>query len=461
MVVVGIIQWRIGFIDNKAMMGETDSFYRLLAIQEYLKDGGSILLPFIKLPLEGVWLSGYFSIFIILGKIGFNEMGFRIFTWICGLLLVLLVWLIANRLIKKTGTLWWLLVLFTFAMSPLMMQVNFEMLGEPVMSFLLLVSLFFLLKEKQFWTIFFLFLSQSIRYESWFIVPFFWIYIIYFIKSWSWKNKIVVLLGTLFFPLIWMILNSIQNGNLLFFYSNRQFYLGLSPYSGNFFVALKEWVLRLQQYVSMEWFFLWIFGVICMFLGGHNKRKWWAAMSIYSFFIVVLQLWLNSTAWFAPRYIYMVFVLSVPVLLVAVELIVKIYRQTNIVGKIIILLFFISFTSQYIRGIPMTKTEVESYFIPNQEVKILTDTLKNKSYTSNSEVFYLWLKDSPWLSADFSYYLINRGVWKNVVSINNEVGLQKINKGSFLIAEKGLVEEGKEFSEILNDSYIFETWIRN
>lgn len=461
MLIVGIIQWQFAFAKNNAMVGETDSFYRLLAVQEYLKSGGSVLSSFVKLPLGGVWLSGYFSMFILLGKIGFNEIGFRTFTWMCGLFLVLLIWLISNKLTKKVDVLAWVVVLFIFIMSPLMMQVNFEMLGEPIIGFLLLLSLFFLLRENKIWTILFLFLAQSVRYEAWFMIPFYWIYILCFNKDWSWKSKIMMFLGTILFPLFWLVLNQIQNGSFLFFYTTRQFFLGVSPYSGNFFISLKEWTLRLQQYASIEWFILWIFGLIFIFHGKFKKGKWWAALSIYSFLIVVIQLWLNATEWFAPRYIYLVYIFSIPVILMATNTIKRIYRKTNIMGKIILIVIFVMLANRYITGIPTIKKNVDLYFIPNQEIKILTEKFNSKVTVSDKKTIYLLLKISPWLASDFSYYLENRNGWAETISLESNDELNKINKGEFLIAEKGLIKDGKEFSKIAIENYIFEVWLRN
>jgi hypothetical protein len=459
--IVGTLQWKLGFDNNKAMVGETDAFSRLLIIQEYIRNGGSVLSPLVKLPLGGVWLSGYFSLFIMFSKIGLNEVGFRIITWLCGLLLSLLVWLIANKLTKSYGGVWRMLILFVFILSPLMLQTNLEMLAEPIGSFLFLISLFFLLGGKNIWSIVFLFFSQSVRYEAWFMVPFYWIYLSVFPGNTSRKNKAIIFLGSLLFPLIWVILNFSQNGNAVNFYTTRQSYLNQSSISqyDSILIALSEWILRLQEYISVEWFMLWIFGIIWIAVWGSKKQKWWGCLSIYSFALVVLQLWLKSTEWFAPRFIYLVYVLSVPIVLMTVDVFVNLFKKTSIVGKLMMIFVFIWLTNQYVTGMPVVKNKVNAYFAPNQEIRILSDDLKREKYLNSDDmVIFLWLKNSPWLINDFNYYLVNRNEWKNIVEIKNDNDLMRMKGGDLLVAEKGLIEGRRGFSKLFYYN-MFEVWL--
>lgn len=458
--IVGIFQWKLGFINNKEMIGETDSFSRLSIIEDYINGGGFVLSPFVKLPLGGVWLSGYFSLFILFSKIGLGEFGFRIITWICGLSLTLLLWLIGGKLTKNFGGIWRMLILLVFIMSPLMLQVNLEMLAEPIAGFLLLLSLYFLLKEKNIWSIVFLFLSQSVRYEAWFMIPFYWAYIVMFTKNISNKNKILMFLGSCLFPLIWVILSFSQSGSIMNFYTIRQSYLS-QPFMfqyGNVLTTLSGWTQRFQQYVSVEWFGLWIFGIVWIMVYGSEKQKWWGWMSIYSFIMVVLQLWLKSTEWFAPRFVYLVYVLSVPVLLIVSDDLKKIFEKTSLMGRIMLGFILIWLINQYIMGIPLVKNNVNYYFYPNQEIRILTEDLKREILSKNNDkVIFLWLKESPWLINDFNYYLKNRNGWRKAAEIKVDDDLMDMKSGDLVVVERGLLGEGKGFFK-LSDYIIFEVW---
>lgn len=460
--ILGIIQWQFGFAKNKPMVGETDSFVRLSMINGYIKDGRNIFLPFVKLPMGGVWLSGYFSFFILLGKFGLQETGFRIITWLCGLFLVLLVWVINSKLTKKNN-IFQILILLAFAVSPLMLQINFEMLSEPVAVFLLLLSLYFLLNAKNIWSVFFLFLSQSVRYESWFIVPLYWVYFLNFSKDIGWKKKLGLCFGTLLFPLIWIITNFVRTGDFLSFYTIRQSYLDPSFISkyGNILIALNEWTLGLQKYIGHEWMMLWIFGMILVFFKGQKKQRWWAWISFYFFIMTVVQLWLKSTEWLAPRYIYFVYVLSVPLVLVTADFLIGIFSKAKIMGKIFLLILFGWIINQYVQDISVIKKNIDEPFIANREVGEVTNDLKNNILlTENDKDIYLWLISRSWLINDFTYYFADRKNGNNVIVIENSDNLLNIKSGSFVIAERDLIKEGQGFTKkYSSDSY--EVWSKN
>jgi len=106
--------------------------------------------------------------------------------------------------------------------NPISNYLSLQTLSENNWVLLSSISIFFLCQKKQkLWSVGFLFwsLSQTIRYESWYLTPII-IFVFYFLHR-NRKASVIFLLTSIVFPFYWLVSTNIHTGDYFYFWGKK------------------------------------------------------------------------------------------------------------------------------------------------------------------------------------------------------------------------------------------------
>ncbi|MGD9129293.1 MAG: glycosyltransferase family 39 protein [Candidatus Woesebacteria bacterium] len=202
---------------QKPMIANSDAYmHSLVAYRSYFYDP------------HYVWLPGYnyliHSLVLILPQsLRFLKI-IRVFSLIFSLLTIIFSYLLAKRIFKKNSIA--NITALLVASLPMFVFMFTQSFQEVVFIPLFLAAIYFLMAKKSPFlsltlSLLLLNLAHSIRYESWFVLPLLWLYLI-LKKNISKKLKIYFVLASLVVPIVMSLVFYKYNHSLLFLQEFRQ-----------------------------------------------------------------------------------------------------------------------------------------------------------------------------------------------------------------------------------------------
>ncbi|MFA5025512.1 MAG: hypothetical protein WC503_03345 [Candidatus Shapirobacteria bacterium] len=289
---------------------------------------------------DGVWLPGFSYIMRIFSPIPnlgiyFNyRIGIYLFTLLSGFV----IYRIVNKL---TGNFFYSLFALTFFLfHPLTIQLSVLTLTEIVWMFFVLSAAYFLFfsnnQSRYFWALLFYIISQTLRFESWLLIP---LIIIYLSINHYQKRKIFfVILSILIFPLYWFFITHFENGYYFSFILSK-YYCSTNEFSPLHW-NLKNIILELHSLLS-----IYVFSSFSVFfvliIGIFQKNKKISAISftsLYLFVAFILETYVSINENTSPRFFYYL----VPTISILFSYLMYFFIKNNIQKNILKILFFIS-----------------------------------------------------------------------------------------------------------------------
>lgn len=298
----------------KPMIAEGDAYSRVnIAVEQKM-----INLKFNK--YGGTWLPLHFSLYVAALELYDNSLFTpRILTLTFSLASVFSLYFFTLAMEKNKNIALISAILFLF--FPLRYYLSTQTLSETTFLFFLITALTFLLYKKldlKKIILFLLFINfaHGIRYESWFLLPIFWLLI--FIKKINLKIKILTILGTLFFPLYWIYLNSTYRGDYLRFFSEKYEVAqnSIIPEYFNLQLSYAAWKNKLIPLLPFPLIFFTLFTLKDYYKSKKIKleKLIYLLLPFYLIAILILQVFLGTMEWFPTRYLVIPLTFLIPIL---------------------------------------------------------------------------------------------------------------------------------------------------
>ena len=379
-------------------VSDNDVFARVMGIINY--DGiksvnfNSVWLPFYKIIFGSIYffLPNISSIFLL--NIFFSSLG------------IFGIYLFSKSIFKDINIS--LLSITAYLYFPLRTLLSVLPLTETFFTSLLIFSLYFLSKiTSKYYYIFFsltYFLMTGLRFEAWYLIPFFLI-IILMLKI-SKKKKLVMMISMILFPLLYLLINLITKDNALFFLGRKMLYADLGSIDNYYSIpyAFKGWFSQLRMVYPLSFLLLYFHGIYLVYQEKKVLSSLISLIPIYLFFMLVVQVYLGTMEWFPARYLLPVLVLTFPYLSLSLITLFKkltsyFSKKLDLMIKLLFLLFFcvvLFFKTKNTQNIFYCNDYCSRY-------KLFNFVMENKSL---ERVPYITLKGSGlWIYNDgFSYY---------------------------------------------------------
>lgn len=363
-------------------------------------DAYTRLWHIIFLQISNVWLPGFqyiMRIFSVIPDNGFflnYRLGIYIFTILSSIVIFLIIQKNTNKFLPS------LLGLSLFLFHPLTKQLSVITLTEIPWLFFLFLSIYFLFftkhKNKIIFGLLAFIISETFRYESWFLLVILIPYLIYFFKV----NKLIKIKSVLFiiiFPIFWMlVLNKLYDSPISFIFEKIKCSRGDNPL---FFLGINEtWnllSLQINTYIFPT------FIIFLLLLSGFIFKKLKilpiSVISVYLFFCYFTQTLISFNENTAPRFFYFL----VPALAIIIPVcLYNIYLIKNII-KIIVIIGVLMFTYN-----KFSKLNNDYYFDVNKtdlyDVKKVFSVLKY----NNPQKIYICTQINDYYFSSFILYLL-------------------------------------------------------
>jgi hypothetical protein len=263
------------------------------------------------------WLPFHQSIIILsLHLYSSPYISLRVITLISSSLSIVSLYLFTNNLIKNR--LIGIIATTLFTIFPLRIFLSTITLSEPIFLFFLISSLAILIKKNpnHFLWLLLLNIAHGIRYESWFILPFIWLFIALSYKLNLFKKILLIFFSTLV-PQLWLIQQKVFYNDAFYFFKVKYLYAQgklISSYS-NFNLSFTNWNNQLANTIPFFFTLIYFYGLFIYFKSNqsHNK-KIISIIPIFLFFSLVIQVYLGSMEWFPARLLYTCIALGIPII---------------------------------------------------------------------------------------------------------------------------------------------------
>lgn len=270
-------------------------------------DAYSRLFHIVHLPLSNVWLPGfqYLMRFFLLIKNSDNFTNYRLGIYLYTIALSLVIFLIIKNITKKILPSLIGLILFLF--HPLTQQLSTITLTEIPWLFYLYLSiyLFFFTKHKYkiYLSLISFTVSETLRYESWFLLPIIIPYLILFCKK-KYFDSIKFIFLIIIFPVIWMIILNHYFDNPISFIFEK---LKCSQHANQ----LIHWKIEnLMDFINLQldiYIFPHLYLYLFLFIGIFYKKIKSQSISVISLFLFLcffIETLINFNENTTPRFFY-------------------------------------------------------------------------------------------------------------------------------------------------------------
>jgi hypothetical protein len=408
--------------------------------------------------LAGTWLSLHFFLLkTMLLLFPGSRLGLRLLTLILSLGSIGSVYFYTYNFKKNENIA--LIAAFLFSIYPLRVALSTQTLSEPVFLFFFITSLAFLTREKlkllqTLAFLFFINIAHGIRYESWLALPLIWTIII-FKPSLSLSKKIILLSGSIFFPVYWVIGNYIYSNQFLQFfrikYNMAQKYN--KPEYFNWNLTFKQWRDKLLSVLPLSVMLLPLFDLFSFKKSKINlKQTFFYLFPLYLFLTLILQVYFGTMEWTPLRYLLIPIAFYLPLIASGVhELIILIKRRlqtsdspaikTLLITSSIFVLSASALSYTYLFRYTHTQTHDASFLgkqgqsvtVENSQLYSDFTQLINKCHQlCPKDVIFVTSKNSNYLDQAFFYFAEKL---EKVIVKEENIG-SEISSGQTLIWEK-------------------------
>jgi hypothetical protein len=469
MIVVGVI---LSFSDLlQPMISESDAYARVnVAISQ--KNAGLFFNKY-----GGTWLPFYFTIMSsLLSIFNYPLLVPRLVTLFFSLGSVIAIYFY-TKLFTKNKSIALLSSLFLL-LFPLRIYLGTQTLSEPIFVFFLLTSFVFIAKDRLsykeiFFSLFFLNTAHGIRYESWMALPFIWFLIAN--KPISINKKLIFVLLSIAFPILWLYLNFLYKGSFLTFFNQKyevaQNYIIPEYYSFN--LSLIAWVKKLIIIFPISYLIISIFSLKKIFKQLTVKNIFYYGLPFFFFGMLVLQVFLGTMEWLPIRYLLIPTTFLIPLLSSSMYefgsyLYLFFKKEKVLIKKIIYFSFILSavflFARQYFYLSNNSRLEMRDCSFLNSYLSY--ETIENSSVYSDffgllkkceqacddNIIFFYDEQQRTYLDQGLFYFLNKPGT-----SLSKEKLKESIEKGNVFVWERSLGDEGGliEWFDVLYESQRF------
>ncbi|HWS48740.1 MAG TPA: hypothetical protein VN174_01655 [Candidatus Methanoperedens sp.] len=424
---------------NKPMMAEGNAYSRLQTIvmeinsPNYLTDFS--WLPFYNKIMS--WPMGVYS--------EPTAQSVRIFSLIITLLSSGCVYALTYELTKLKSLS--IIALSFFLINPLTLSLSTLILSENLWIFMLLLSLVFLVqKNKKYWVMGIVawFVSQGIRYESWYLTPV--LMFIIWTRHRNLKLLISFFIASLLFPLYWIIESYRYTGTYLNILNIKKHYAANGPQNiyGHLNESIRVWLEKIELVISWPFVLIYLLGIYEFV----RQKNWLWLIPTVSVFLLIIQVFLGTMEYFPARYLVVLPATIYPLIFVFIK---KHYENNILLGTGIIVFLFIF---ELVNIIPrMRLIDV----VPDKDTLAVANYIE-QNFDRNSKVRYLEedSRDTTWTFSTIWYF--------SKVPLSSFIYAKKNNDVNFVgdeemvtIMEKGIDKKvDKLYKKIMyeNDYYI-------
>jgi len=335
-------------LSSPLLFGDMDGYKR--ANWGYHKYASGQLLNFNE--AGGAWLPFHPTI-LGLSILFFKDPVFspRLITLIFSVFSIPLMYLYTRELFinDKRKEIVAIVATFIYLIHPFRLFFATQPLSEPVSMFFFLLILLFLSQKKLrlFLIIFFINLASAIRFEFWYFIPIIWL--VFFTNKYLKKQEVVIASALcLVFPFYWLFLNYSNFKSPFYFFSNKYRNAQKSPPQipyYNFFLATRGWIDSLIEVMSLTGIGIAFYGILNFFKKETFGNLIFVLLPFYFLLLLIIQVFLGTMEWLAPRYLFPVVITLIPFLSYGLIQIIQILskKKKNIV--FFLLLITISFFS--------------------------------------------------------------------------------------------------------------------
>lgn len=345
------------------------------------------------------------------------------------------------------------LTLILYLIFPQRIFISTQTLTEPIAAFFILSTIYFLVKNQLFKSTIFLYIAQGIRYEAWFLVPFFILYLILNDK----KNKILVISSYFIFPIYWFLENLKKSGSGLEFFSEKYSVAqnaGFVKEYWNFPLSLMSWANNAYYLLGLTGSLLMIYGIFC-FVKNKEKNKtgiFVLSTGLYLFSILVFQVFVGTMEWFPHRYLFLPLTILFPFFGYGLALFIKKINNLPLTLSLAPLVFIdIFYTYQVMHTISAPDLRYPTDKVSSLEE--LNSFYQNSIKDTNLKTLYVFnINNNYWLFPQFVYFNklnINKEDLWVTEDKNLEIYLQESKlENTYIIIEKPAIS----FVEIVSEN---------
>lgn len=392
------------------MIAEPDAYSRVLsAFADKNNDTLFITYPSAWLPLH--------SSLLVISLYIYNNIYIspRVITLIFSLLTIVIMYPYSQLFFKSRNARLALFTCLLFGLFPLNFYLATTTMSEPIFIFFLIASLVLLIPQRHFNDylagIFILNIATGIRYEAWFILPFIWCFLL--TKDLTVQKKLLLFMGTLVFPVVWVYLNFTSSDHSLYFFTSKQAIAAQTPNPlyWDFFSSLKAWLFSLNNVFPLSLLCLAIVGAFSTLYKNVKKDQiLLAVLPIYLFFSLVFQVYFGTMEWLPHRYLSILISLAFPLVGSGIYYFYLVLKEVRLPPMLIkgVLLGMLSFfyvilfrhTKQSIQlDNTYTDQEMQDMFAVK---KYLSDS--SSEFSKNISYFYPSETNRRWLNPGFFYF---------------------------------------------------------
>jgi hypothetical protein len=308
-------------------------------------------------PYPMAWLPFHFNILSVAFFVFDNQIAPRFLTLILSFCSVVAVYFLSRTMVDSSPLSNKLSALF-FLFLPLRWQLQTTALSEPL--FVLFFILPIILLGKRSLILVFLgclsaSLAQGIRYEAWFLTPYY-LYLLITNRYIDKKYKVFLSFCLILFPFFWLHLNQQMRGDSIYFflekYENAQV-IQLPEYF-NLFLTFSSWIKVLLRALPLSGLLFFLLGAYKIYLLNLKQNYVFIFLPAYFFLLLVAQVFLGTMEYLMPRYLLPSLVLISPVFGQGMSFLIEIMKKNfghgiSIFTNVVCFLFLIiTFYNSYI-----------------------------------------------------------------------------------------------------------------
>lgn len=326
------------------MVGETDAFCRSEHAITALNNNN-----FFEPLYTGIWLVGNRFFMQMLLLFSETTTQYRFLYSMSLVALIPAIYLYSHSLftIKKVSLTSGILLITL----PLVLFLSTQTLTELPFTIPFIFSLYFLFKSKPNYaaSIIALNIAHSFRFESWFILPLIFAYLVSENSLSHFKKALYIILYS-FFPIFWILFGYYTTGVWYDFFLDKYTHASEKNFDhtyGNIFISTHRWLVSLAVSVPHTFPPLWIIGVTFSIFNIRKKILFSALIPLYLFIVLILQVYLGTMEWQPTRYLAPIIILSLPFISYALVHIIQIFKSY----KLFLIALFLIICLDYHRNV--------------------------------------------------------------------------------------------------------------
>lgn len=345
-------------------------------------------------------------------------------------------WKIGSQTLKLTDFLP-VIATILYLLFPQRILISTAVLTEPLIVSSVVWAVWALVKRRYAYFILLINVCHMVRYETWQLMPLLGL-VILLDKNLQFVKKLLILLLSVTFPILWMIGGYVQHHDFLWFLTQKKLlaheYAPLREY-GNLALTLKSWIRTSFEIVPKTGILLYFVGFIWFFKQKIEPRvKVIALIPWYWFALLVLQVYAATMEVMPHRYLFIPITLSLPYVAFAIWQLCK-YVHMQIRYKFIffaVLMMILLYSAvEYVQVFRLTKERISIIY----EFSALSEFVRfyNSWRRTAGELARVYYYGEPSL---FAYLSQDLEVISYVGTAAAEFARHELRPGTFAIIER-------------------------